>query len=278
MGNLLVPFKKFLSNKNTITILGVLLGVVVLYFGYNWRVNQSIKPVQIPYANTTLISGTKITADYIEYTEVPSSLTKNMTNLLTNNNQILNMLVAYDSKIPANGFFFSENLMTEDEMPDSIFSNIKDGYTIFTLSVDNHSTYGNSIFPDDSIDLYLKTEYDDGDSSSSNASNNSKLVFGRFIKSIQVLAVKDGDGKNVFADKDNPTEPAELLFAVPEDLFLLLKKAEYLGSFEIVPVPRNSNYSEHAGATEVEADILREMIIENTFIIPGECTDLTQCD
>ena len=29
MGNLLTPFKKFLGNKNTVTILGVLLGLVV---------------------------------------------------------------------------------------------------------------------------------------------------------------------------------------------------------------------------------------------------------
>lgn len=270
MGNLLVPFKKFLSNKNTITILGVLLGVVVLYFGYNWRVNKSISPVQVPYANTTLINGTKITEDVIAYTSVPSTMIKNMKNLLTNTNQIKDMLVSYDSKIPQNGFFFKENVIPESEMPDSVFSNIKDGYTIFALAVDNKSTYSNSIFPDDSIDLYLKTDYEEEGS-------ENLLVFGRFIKSIQVLAVKDAKGNNVFANKDAVGVPSQLLFAVPEDLFLLLKKAEYLGNYEIIPVPRNDNYTEHMGATQVEAEILQEMIIEKTFIIPGECTDLTQC-
>ena len=29
MGNMMVPIKKFLSNKNTITILGIIIGVVV---------------------------------------------------------------------------------------------------------------------------------------------------------------------------------------------------------------------------------------------------------
>lgn len=56
MGNLLTPFKKFLSNKNTVTIIGVLLGIVVLYIGYTWRVNQSISPKRVPYATQTLIS------------------------------------------------------------------------------------------------------------------------------------------------------------------------------------------------------------------------------
>lgn len=269
MGNLLVPFKKFLSNKNTITILGVLLGIVVLYFGYTWRISQSIAPISIPYAINALYPGDLVTADDIGYTDVPKDMVKNMGNILTAPAQIQNMLVAYDTKIPQNSFFFSGSLMTAEEMPDSVFSDIKDGYTMFSLGVNNHSTYGNAIFPGDSIDLYLKTTTEEVD--------ENKLVFGRFIKHIEVKAVRDGSGNNVFRDKDNLGAPAELLFAVPEDLFLLLMKAQYLGDFEIVPVPRNDNYTEHAAATEVEAAVLEQMIIEKTFIIPGECTDLTQC-
>lgn len=268
MGNMLVPLKKFLSNKNTITILGILIGLVVLYFGYTWRINQSISPVQIPYATQILVSGTKITEEMIGYTEVTKDMVTNMTNVVTDVNSIRNKLVSYDSKIPMNGFFFSENLIDESEMPDSVFSNIKDGFTIFRLSVDNESTYGNTIFPDDTIDIYMKTtsEEDEG-----------KLVFGRFIKSIQVLAVKDGEGNDVFANKDDLREPAVLLFAVPEDLFLLLSKAMYLGNFELIPVPRNDSYSEHAGATEIQYQVLRDMIIDKTYQIPNECTDLTVC-
>lgn len=150
------------------------------------------------------------------------------------------MLVSYDSKIPQNGFFFSENLISESEMPDSIFSNIPDGYTIYALEVDNHSTYANSIFPDDSIDLYMKTERE---------SQNNNLMYGPFITSIRVLAVKDSDGKDVFANKDDLGEPAELLFAVPEDQFLWLKKAYHLGGFDIEPIPRNDSYSENPEPT-----------------------------
>lgn len=266
MGNILVPFKKFLSNKNTITILGVLLGLVVLYFGYTWRVRQSISPQLIPYATQTLQSGTKITEDMIGYTEISRDAINQMGNIVTDVNAIRNKLVSFDSKIPANGFFFSENLLDESEMPDSVFSNIRDGYTIFVLGVDNHSTYGNSIMPDDSIDLYLKTTDDEGN-----------LVFGRFITKIEVLAVKDGSGNDVFANKDDLKEPSQLLFAVPEDLFLLLSKAYYLGNFDIIPVPRNTTYANTTGATEITSEVLQQMIIEKTFIIPDECTDITNC-
>lgn len=266
MGNLLVPFKKFFSNKNTITILGVLLGLVVLYFGYVWRVNQSVKPIDVPYATQTMIAGTKITEDSIGYTQIPQDFLKNMGNIVTNVGDIKNKLVSYDSKIPVNSFFFTEHLISEEAMPDSLFSNIPDGQTVFLLSVNAESTYANSIMPEDYIDLYMKSSSEDG-----------KLVFGRFIKQIQVLAVRDGSGKNVFADRDNPGEPAALLFAVPEDLFLLLSKAKYLGGIELVPVPRNTAYTTDAGATEVQASVLEQMIIDQTFIIPNECTDLTLC-
>ena len=57
MGNIGATIKKILSNKNTVTILGVLLGIVVLYFAYNWRVNQAISPVRVPYAVQTTYNG-----------------------------------------------------------------------------------------------------------------------------------------------------------------------------------------------------------------------------
>ena len=269
MGNLLAPFKKFLSNKNTITILGVLLGIVVLYFGYTWRVNNSVQPTKVPYATTKLSPGTKITESVIGYTDVPKSMIKQMTNLITNVGDLTNsqkpVLVSYDSTIPPNGFFFSENIILESEMPDSIFSDIPKGNTIYVLKVDVNSTYGNAIFPGDAIDLYMKTEDEDN-----------KVVFGRLISSIKVEAVRDKKGKNVFLDKDNPTDSAMLLFSVPEQYFLLLKKAEFL-DIEIIPVPRNSDYTTSAAATQLQSDELYAMIIDQTHTLSHECLDLTTC-
>ena len=39
-----------LGNKNTVTILGVLVGIAVILIGYNYRVNNAVKPVEVPYA------------------------------------------------------------------------------------------------------------------------------------------------------------------------------------------------------------------------------------
>lgn len=261
MGNFLAPFKKFLSNKNTITILGVLLGVVVLYLGYQLRVNQAISPQKVYYASRTLVQGETIQAEDIGKGQISNNTLDSMPNLVKKEGDIVGKLVSFDCKIPKNSYFFSECLITEEEMPDSIFSNIPDGYTIFGLSVDNHLTYGNSIFPDDSIDLYLQANSTDDDG---------KVIYGKFIKSIQVLAVKDRNGNNVFRNREEVGEPSELLFSVPEDLYLLLSKAMYVGGIKIIPVPRNASYSTNREETEVESDFLKDYIIEKTVQIPDE--------
>ena len=40
MGNLSFKLKKFLQNKNTVTIIGTVLIVAILYIGYNYRIKQ----------------------------------------------------------------------------------------------------------------------------------------------------------------------------------------------------------------------------------------------
>lgn len=264
MGNIMVPLKKFLSNKNTITILGVLLGVVVIYIGYSWRVTKSIQPVSIPISSSIMIAGTRITEENIAYTDIPKDVISNMDNIITNVDDIKGKIVSYDSKIPQNGFFFSENVMDEEEMPDSLFSNIQDGYTIFGLEVDNKSTNGNAIFPGSTIDLYLASDID------------GLALYTRFISSIQVLAVRDEDGKDVFIDRDNPGEPAIMSFAVPEYLYLLLSRAQLTG-FTIKLVGRNDSYSENAAPTTMVSEELEALIKNKTYIIQNECIDLTVC-
>ena len=115
------------------------------------------------------------------------------------------------------------------------------------------------------IDLYLSSKDDDG-----------KVIYGRLIKSIQVIAVRDKKGKNVFQDKDNPGESALLLFAVPEDRFLLLKKAEKL-KIDIEPVPRNKSYSTNAQETELPSTELVDFIKDKSHHLNDECGDGLAC-
>jgi hypothetical protein len=266
MGNILTTIKRFLGNKNTVTILGVILGVLVLYIGYNYRVKQATTPVTVPYAKEEISSRTLITSDMIGYMEVSSSVVKNSPNLITNASDLINKYVAYGTTIPANSMFYTTQVLTSDEMPDSAFENIPDGYTIFSLSVDLHTTYGNSIYPGNYIDLYFKGVDDTG-----------KIMFGKLIESIEVLAVKDSNGEHVFETTVESRIPAELQFAVPDDMYLLLMKAEYItgSSIEIIPVPRNASYSANPGETVVSSDAIRDFILSKSATIAQNVTTTT---
>lgn len=65
MGNTTNGLKKFLQNKNTVTVIGVVLAVLVLYVGYNMRVKSAVNPITVPYAKETIKGGTQITQDKV---------------------------------------------------------------------------------------------------------------------------------------------------------------------------------------------------------------------
>ena len=263
MGNVLTTVKRFLQNKNTVTIIGVLLAILVLYIGYNYRVKQATTPVTVPYAKQELSSRTLITSDMIGYMEVSSSVVRNSANLITNASELINNYVSFGTTIPANSMFYKSQILKSNEMPDSAFADIPDGYTIYSLNVNLHSTYGNSIYPDNYIDLYFKGIDDTG-----------LVMYGKFIESIKVLAVKDSQGNHVFETTVESRTPSELLFAVPNDMYELLMKAGYISgnSIDIVPVPRNASYSANPGETNVSSDYIKNFILAKSATIPQNIT------
>ena len=260
MNNILANLKRMLGNKNTVTIIGVLVGVAVILFGYNYRVNTAVQPVKVPYAMQRIVGKTRITNEMIGQIKVSQSFIDETPNLYTNYGELVSgeKYVAYDTVIPEGALIYKSQVVEREDIPDSAFDNIPDGYTIFSLSVDLHSTYGNSIMPGNYIDLYMKATDDNG-----------LLIFGKFIESIKVLGVRDSSGNDVFVDSEAAKTPSELLFAVPDDLFLLLSKASNLGSnnITILPVPRNKAYTNEEGATQVTSDQLQEMILSKSVVV-----------
>ena len=128
MGN---TFKKFLRNKNTVTILGVIAGVLVLYFSYNYRVKQAIEPVSVPVAKVTIGATKEITADMIDYVKLSSNYINKNPNVITDASQVIGKRVTTGTTIPTNGLFYYDQVVSADELPDAAFANIPDGYTIY---------------------------------------------------------------------------------------------------------------------------------------------------
>ena len=264
MGNIVTTIKRFISNKNTITILGVLLGIVVLYIGYNYRVDQAIDTVMVPYARQTITATSEITQEMINTTEVLRTIVSSNDNLITQTSQLINnsdpVCVAYGTSIPEGAFFYSEQTIECNRLSKTVTQNIPDGYTLFTMSVNIHTTYGNSMYPGDYIDLYVRM----------NGTDN-RIVFGKLIESIEILDVRDSQGNSVFLTSQTAT-PSELLFAVPDDLFWLLSVSTQISSLELVPVPRNASYTSNPGETSVSSEYLRNLIRSYAQEIPDQTT------
>lgn len=247
-------FKRLIGNKNTVTILGLLACVVTLVIGYNYRVRLAIDPITVPYAKVEIPARTLITSDMIGRMKIARNYAKDAGNLVKTSEEIVGKYVSYKTNIPKGSLFYSEVIKEAAEMPDSAFANIEDGYTIYSLAVDADKTLKNSIRQGDYIDLYMSArEY---------RNNSNLIIYGCLIKSIRVLAVKDQRGNNIVKNTMTYGKPAELLFAVDNDLFLLLSRAEHAkqGSIEIVPVLRNKQYTSEGNPTSVDSNYLIQFI------------------
>lgn len=263
MGNIMLKLKRFLGNKNTITILCVIAGVAVLLIGYNYRVSQAVQPVNVPYALERMEPKSKVEADNVGTIKVSGAFVEQTEDLITSKSYILNneWYVNYDTVIPEGGLFYKSQLVTKDDIPDTAFDDIPEGATVFSLSVDSHSTYGNSIMLGNFIDLYLKATDDNG-----------KVIFGKFIESIKVLSVRDSSGNDVFADSQVQRSSGELLFAVKDDLFMLLSEASFVGGIDIVPVPRNAAYR-NEGDTENGTQVSKQELVDYILEKVSELSD-----
>lgn len=257
MGNILTKIKRFLSNKNTVTIICVFAGILVLYIGYNWRVSDATSPTSVPYAKTTLTSGHVITADDIGYIDVSGTVLSKSRNLVRNRNSIIGKKVAYGETIQTNSFFFPDDLVDANSSTGNVFEDIDKGTTGVFVPVNIHTTFGNAIYPGNYIDLWFEGKDENG-----------KFMYGKFIRSIRVLDVTDKSGKSVFETGAESREPSELLFAVSDELYKLIDAARDIG--EVVPVPRNLSYSQNPGATEIASSYIQNYILTKVAVIPDE--------
>ncbi len=255
MNNLKASIKKFLGNKNTVTIIGVILCLLILYIGYNWRINSKVELVQVPYANVTIQPRTYITEDMIGTMNVPKSFL--VGKYYSNVNSIVGKYSNYNTIIAKGSLFYADLVVTEDELPDSAFADVPEGYTVIIYPVDIYTTYANSMAPGSYINIYYKSLNDSGE-----------VMFGKFVSNIEVLDVKDSAGRHVFENSEEDRTPAYLLFAVPEETHLLLRKALYLEDYdvELLLIPNTATLTEEDTVT-VSSRQIEEFINDKTEFV-----------
>ena len=259
--------KKFLGNKNTVTIIGVILCVIILYLGYNMRINQKVALVRVPYANQTIQPKTAITADMISYMEVAGEFIGNAS-YYKSEDDIVGKYSNYNTMIAEGSLFYTDLLIDEDDLPDSAFMDIPDNYTVINYGVNMDSTYANSMMPNDYINIYFKANDDDG-----------SIMFGKFLSNVKILDVKDANGQHVFENTDEARTPAYMLFALPEDMHLLFRKALYLSGqygVQLILVPNTQELTEEDAEMVSSEDIQSFINSKTTMVSVDEILTTTQ--
>lgn len=254
MNNFMISLQKFFKNKNTVTIIGVIAIILILFFGYRYQIKKQVNPITgIPVAASTIQPRTKITDDMLSYVDVaPIVLQKG--DVIINKSKIVGKYSNYNTVIPKGSMFYTDTVIEESELPDSAFVEVAEGEVPYNFPVTMDSTYGNSIFPGNYIDIYMKAVRKDG-----------KLMVGKLLENVKVLAVKDSSGKHVFENTEEARTPAYLIFGVEPEINILLRKASYMNDYSVVlfPVPHGASVKEE-GATTVTSQTLKDFINANT--------------
>ncbi|MBR2833395.1 MAG: hypothetical protein IKE75_03070 [Bacilli bacterium] len=257
MESFLASVQRLLRNKNAITIAGIVVILALLYWGYSSQINSAVKPIMVPVAANTIQPRTEITEDMVNVIKVPQiSVSKNA---IISKNAVVGKYSAVNTVIPAGSMFYKNTVIEQNQLPDSVFVKVKKGEIVYSFDVDMDSTYGNSIMPGNKIDVYMKI----GDGTTE------KVMLGKLVENLEVLAVKDSSGRDVFENSDENRSPSMLIFGVPEEIYLLLMKASYMGSLgvDLFPVPHGGKVDTN-GTTEVSTQQLADYIEAHSVNIP----------
>jgi hypothetical protein len=252
----MAKLNKFLKNKNTVTILGVIACLVILYAGYTMRINAKTALVDVYYANQTIQPKTLITEEMVSKTSVPESFIRG--SYYKNYSDIVGKYSNYNTLIAKGSIFYSDLLVEEENLPDAIFYDINEGERVVSFPVDMEKTYGNSIMPSNIVDVYVKL-----------IEKNGKIVYGQFYEKLEILGVKDSSGNNVFENSEEKRTPAFVYFSLEEAKYLLFSSLQYIQEYykeyqiEIVLVPNTVEFdAEDKTATEVTSDYLYDFTLD----------------
>ncbi len=256
MNNVVAIFKRFLKNKNIVTIVGVIIILALLYFGYSTQINNAVQGVDVVVASETIQPRTKITEEMVKQIQVASIAVTD--DVYTNKYEVVGKYTNVNTMVPEGSMFFKQSVINEEDLPDAAFVKVKKGEVIYSFPVDMESTYGNSIFPGSYVDIYMKIG--DGD--------DEKVMIGKLLKNVEVLALKDSSGKAVFENTSEERQPSMMIFGLSEYNNLLLKKASYLSGTELYLVP--SSTATKDSKTEVSTQQLVDYINAHAVDIPTD--------
>ena len=109
MNNFVIGFKRFITNKNVVTIIGVLVVLGILYWGYSSTIKKATNPISIPVASKQIEPSTQITNSDIEYKNVAASMVDD--SIIRYSGNIIGMYTNLNVTVPEGSPFYSSWLV-----------------------------------------------------------------------------------------------------------------------------------------------------------------------
>lgn len=257
MNNFSIGLKRFITNKNVVTIVGVLVVLGILYYGYSSSIKKQTEPVAVPVAAHEIGALTEITSEDITIKNVAKSMLSD--NVVRSSAQIVGKYTKFNVTVPKDGMFYTELIDVAENIPGNWIEMLDyDKEELgYYMPVTISSTLGNSVLPNSYIDIYMTATDETG-----------TKMFGKLLENVKVLVVHDSTGKNVFKSADKISSPSKIGFGVNKDLYILLKKAEYL-DLDLVIAPRGMTVPEN-DYVMVKSSTLRDYIEALTVTVPED--------
>ncbi len=253
MNNLAISLKKFFTNKNTVTIIGVVAILVILYFLYTSTVNNATNLVDVPVAAKTINPQTLITSEDVTVVRVANAAKP--TGVIENRNDIVGKYTGVGSTVPEGSMFYAGVVVNKEDLPGDWITLVGEDALgnrniPYYFAVNTTTTFGNSIQPGDYVDFYVRAY-----------NEQNMLMFGKMLSNLEVLAVTDSEGKDVFRSSQDVGTPAFLNFGLQKEIHDVLKKAEYLNGTQIdlIVVPHGGTPEENL-EVNVSSEYLRDYI------------------
>ena len=268
MNNFVMGFKRFITNKNVVTVIGVIVVLIILFWGYTSSIKKETNPLSIPVAANKINANTQITSEDVVYKQVASRMVGE--GVIRSSALIIGKYTNINVTIPQGSVFYTDWVVDAEEIPGNWIEQLdyEAGELGYYMDVNIENTLGNNVLPNTYIDIYMKA-----------SDENGTPMFGKLLKNIKVLVVHDGSGNDVFKDTTSIGSPSKIGFAVSQDLYVLLKKAEYL-NIDLVLAPRGStvpseNYIVVTSATLRDYIDAQTITIEEDVIV-NEVEDSNQ--
>ena len=252
MESITLEIKRFLQNKNTVTVLGVILAIFALYFAYTIRVKNAINPISVPYASEQIAAGSVITQSMVSTRLVPPSMLAG--DIILDVNEIVDKYAADDTIIPKGSLFYRRTVVEEEQLnrDDLYKEEWPDGYSPYTIRTTVFKTYGNSMVPGNYVDVWVTAvDY-----------STKKVILGKLISNVKILVVKDGNGVRVFQNLDAKKKPDIIILSLPTEyltLMTILIDGKVDGA-DVILVPTNESLNDEPGNTEIASEELKKWI------------------